>query len=141
MKQSTILTSLVFGILICGSVQAEIVVICNPGYAGDTLSTEQIREIYQGKSTKFPNGDPVKPIDQRGGSDERSRFLGQVMDKTESEMNRYWSRLIFSGKKRPPEVLESSDAVKLWVANNPDGIGYIDGVYMDESVKVLLRFD
>lgn len=141
MRQARILASLVFGFLICGSVQAEIVVVCNPGYGGETLSAEQIREIYQGKSTRFPNGDPVKPIDQRGGSDERNQFLSQVMDKTESEMNRYWSRLIFSGKKRPPEVLESSDAVRRWVAKNPNGIGYIDDSYMDESVKVLLRLE
>ena len=141
MKNTRILFALAFSLLLGGTAQSEIVVVCNSDYAGDELSTEQIREIYLGRSTKFPNGDSAKPIDQSGGSDERNQFLTLVMDKSESQMNRYWSRLIFSGKKRPPEVLENGVAVKRWVAQNLDGVGYIDSNDLDDSVKVLLRVE
>jgi ABC-type phosphate transport system substrate-binding protein len=139
MSKVTVMTSLLFSLMMFANANAEVIVVCNSAYDGDLLSVEQIREIYLGKSKKFPNGSPVKPIDQGGGSGARNQFLELVMEKNESQMNRYWSRLIFSGKSRPPEVLESGEAVKRWVVQNPNGIGYIDAGDLDDSVKILLR--
>ena len=44
---------------------------------------------------------------------------------------------MFSGKGQPPREVGDDAAVKAWVASNPEAIGYIDGKFVDGSVKVL----
>ncbi|MEH6543233.1 MAG: phosphate ABC transporter substrate-binding protein [Porticoccaceae bacterium] len=129
-----LMTALVLG----SSANAELAIVVNPDYSGGNVEIGDIKDLYQGKS-KTLNGVQVKAVDQSSGSSARSEFLSAVLEKSESEMNRYWSRLIFSGKGRPPEVLDSADAIKRWIALNPEGIGYIDANDVDSTVKVLLR--
>ena len=60
-----------------------------------------------------------------------------MIQKSEDELKGYWSKLMFSGKGQPPREVGDDAAVKAWVASNPDAIGYIDGKFVDGSVKVL----
>ena len=68
----------------------------------------------------------------------RAKFYKAILGKTETEMNRYWSKLKYTGKGKPPAVVLGDDAVKEVVANTPGAIGYIDGKSLDKSVKVIL---
>jgi ribosomal protein S3 len=57
---------------------------------------------------------------------------------SEREVNRYWAKRKFTGKAKTPKVLVSDREVKEWVARTPEGLGYIDGKSLDNTVKVLL---
>ena len=116
---------------------AEIVVITNRELPVTSLSREEIYRIYLGKTKFLPNGAKVIPVDQRAGSSTRSKFYSDVIQKSETEMKSYWSRVIFTGQGNPP-VQESDDqSVKELVAKNPNCLGYIDKAFVDNTVKVV----
>lgn len=118
--------------------QAEIAVITHPEVKQIGVSREQVADIYMGKSKSFPSGVSAKPVDQSANSPVRETFYKAVVRKSASAVNRHWSRLKFTGKGKPPRVIAGDEAVKNWVAANPGAIGYIDGKYLDKSVKVVL---
>ena len=120
------------------SAAADLAIIVNPAYAGGELTAAGVREIFLGRSSRFPNGENAKPIDQQIGSADREQFLSLVLDMSEKRLKRHWSRLIFSGGGSPPESLEEGRVVVRWVSRNPGGIGYVDADLVDDSVKVLL---
>jgi ABC-type phosphate transport system substrate-binding protein len=49
-----------------------------------------------------------------------------------------WAKLSFSGKGTPPKVLDGDDAVKKFLAANPNAIGYVEKSKVDASVKAVL---
>ena len=112
-----------------------VAVIVNPAYQGEKLSPGLVRSIYLGENNS------LTPVDQGADSIDRQRFLEAlegVMDMSE-RFKRHWSKLIFSGRARPPNNLSSQKAVLSWVASNPAAIGYVDSTFVDSSVKVVLR--
>jgi ABC-type phosphate transport system substrate-binding protein len=117
---------------------AGIAIIANPGNPLAGISQEELAMIYLGKTRVFPDGKPVTPVDQREGRPIRIKFYRTVTDKDESSLKAYWSKLLFTGKAQPPQELSDDEAVRDWVARNPDALGFIDGKLLDKSVKVLL---
>ncbi len=112
---------------------AEVAVIVNPAYQGDRLSSGLVRSIYLGENRS------LTPVEQATGSIDRQAFLEGVVEMNESRFKRHWSKLIFSGRGRPPNNLSSQKAVLSWVASNPIAIGYVDSTLVNSSVKVVLR--
>ncbi len=117
--------------------QAGMAIIAHPSNPIAGISAEETAKIYLGKSASFNNGRPATPVDQAAGAT-RTKFNTQVLQKDDRELKAYWSKLLFTGKGRPPEEIGDDAAVKAWVAKNPEGLGYVDGKVVDGSVKVLL---
>lgn len=93
-----------------------------------------------GKTKSFPDGSQAVPVDQNEGSATRATFNEKVLNKSDSQLKSYWSRLIFTGKGTPPKESGTDAEVKALVANNPNIIGYIDSAAVDASVKVVHKF-
>ncbi|HYA38613.1 MAG TPA: phosphate ABC transporter substrate-binding protein [Candidatus Methylomirabilis sp.] len=113
-------------------------IIAHPGNRLTGITQEEVVRIYLGKTNAFPDGAPVRAVDQRLASPSREKFYAQVVKKTNSEITAYWSKLMFTGMATPPNVLNDDAAVKAWVASHPEGLGYVDSKVVDASVKVLL---
>ena len=128
-------TALVF---LAQSIQAGVAVITHPGVKEIGLSKNKLAKIYLGKLKKYSNGRSIKAVDLPSGSNARKKFYRSVVKKSDSAMNRHWSKLKFTGKGKPPKELGSAREVIRWVANNEGAIGYIDGKYLNKSVKVVL---
>ena len=124
--------------LLASIAAAEVAIITHPGTQEIGLSKDKVADVYMGKMKSFSDGTPTKPVDQANGSPLRTKFYKTILGKTESEMNRYWSKRKYTGKGKPPVVVIGDDAVKELVANTPGAIGYIDGNSLDKSVKVIL---
>lgn len=120
-------------------VQAGVVVVVSTQNSTSELDEKQIYNIYMGKTKSFPDGMKVLPLDQKKGSSNRDSFRDELLQKSSSQLNTYWSRLIFTGKGTPPQESGGSVDVKSLVAANPNFIGYIDSSDVDGSVKVLLE--
>lgn len=120
-----------------GAALAEAVVIVNPGNPVDALSAADVGRIYLGKTKSFPGGTRAEPVDQSAGSAIRGEFGERFLDMNEAQFKRHWSKLMFSGKGRPPVEQNGDDAVKAAVAANAGAIGYIDIDSVDDSVKVI----
>lgn len=129
---------LVAGLGLAAAGQASVAIIAHPSNTQTGISHDEAARIYLGKSATFANGRQATPVDQAEGSATRAKFYKSVLKKDESEVKVYWSKLMFSGKGQPPRELANDQAVKAFVAGNPEAIGYVDGKFVDGTVKVLL---
>jgi len=117
---------------------AALAIIVHPSNNMSGITADQAADIYLGKSGVFPNGQRVTPVDQGPSSPARLKFYKAVVKKDGSALKVYWSKLLFTGKGQPPREIGDDAEMKSWVASNPDAIGYVDGKFVDSTVKVLL---
>ncbi len=113
-------------------VMAELVVVVNAKNSAGAMNAEQVSQFFLGTSTS------LKPIDQTDGSPIRAEFYKKVADKEPSQVKAIWSKLVFTGKGKPPKELASSADVKKAIEADPNAIGYIEKSAVDSSVKVVL---
>ena len=99
------------------------------------ISRLHLADLYLGRTTRFPNGEAAVPIDQRAGTGARAAFLEAYLDRSESQMKSYWSKLIFTGRGRPPRAAADDRAVKQLIAGDPTAIGYLDPGAVDASLR------
>ena len=123
------------------SVTAEVVVVVNSSAKIATATPEQVANIFLGKSNKLSGDFKVVPVDQEEGELPRDEFYKTIVKKDASQLNAYWSRLIFTGKGQPPKVVLDDDEVIELVGSNPEAIGYVSSDAVDTSVKVILTVD
>ena len=117
---------------------AALAIIVHPGNSLSGITADEAADIYLAKAGVFTNGKRAIPVDQVATSPMRKKFYSAVIKKDDSTLKVYWSKLMFTGKANPPREIGDDAAVKSWVASNPDAIGYVDGKFVDSSVKVLL---
>ncbi len=119
--------------------RADVVVVVSATSSVDSLSKDQVSDIFLGKTSYFPNGTKAIAIDQKDDSREWIDFYKKVCGKSSSQLKSYWAKLIFSGRKQPPKQLADSAEVKKSVSSNPSKISYIAEEAVDSSVKVVLK--
>jgi ABC-type phosphate transport system substrate-binding protein len=119
--------------------RADVVVVVSASSSVDSLTKNQVSDIFLGKTSSFPNGTKAIAIDQKDGSSERIDFYKKVSGKSSSQLKSYWAKLIFSGRKPPPKQLANGTEVKKSVSSNPSQISYIAEEALDSSVKVVLK--
>lgn len=117
---------------------AGVAVITNPGVKEIGLSKSKLADIYLGKLKRFANGMKIQPVDLPANNAAHQKFYREVIKKSDSTVNRYWAKLKFSGKGTPPKTLDDPREVIRWVSNNKGAVGYVDGKYLNKSVKVVL---
>lgn len=118
--------------------EADLAVVVNLDNPSDSITVEEVINVFLGRSRQLAGGTKVIPIDQVEGEAARIEFYDKVVKKSPSQLNSYWSRLIFAGKGRPPYALSNDQEVIEFVSANPSMIGYVDLTAVDDSVKVLL---
>jgi ABC-type phosphate transport system substrate-binding protein len=102
-----------------------------------SLSKNQLVDIFLGRAVRFPDGNQAVPIDQAEGTDARNEFYTRFAGKTAGQLKAHWSKIIFTGRGRPPRAVSNSDEIKKLLASNLNGIGYIEQSAVDGSVKVV----
>ena len=103
-----------------------------------TLSHDDVSRIFLKKTTKWPNGQPVLPVDLPTSAPSRRAFSKGVLGRDPNEIGAYWNQVIFSGRAVPPVTKSSDNEVLAYVRNNPNAIGYVAAdTNIGESVKVL----
>jgi len=120
---------------------ADIAIITNANVQQSEISKSSLKKIYLGKLKKYSNGDKIKPVDLPSDTAIHKMFYTLVMNKSNSAMNRYWSKLKYTGKGKPPKELTNNREIIKWVAATKGAVGYIDDryvKYLKKSVKVVL---
>ena len=118
--------------------EADLAVVVNLENPTDSITVEELVNVFLGRSRQLAGGTKVIPIDQIEGESARIEFYDKVVKKSPSQLNSYWSRLIFAGKGRPPYAVMNDQEVIEFVSANPSMIGYVDQTAVDDSVKVIL---
>ncbi len=111
-----------------------IAVIINRHNPEDGLAVEDLRHLYLGVRTAFPNGAPVLLLALPKLT---PRFYASALQMSPDEVNRYWIGLVFSGDSAvPPKEIASVITLKRLVARHPGAVGFIPATDADTTVRV-----
>jgi ABC-type phosphate transport system substrate-binding protein len=111
--------------------RAELVIIVNPQNPATRMFPSQAAQFFLGGSVQFT------PVEQAENSPIRAEFYKKVLEKTPSQVEAIWSKLLFTGKIKAPKECKSSAEVKKTVSENVNAIGYIEKAAVDDTVKVI----
>ncbi len=121
----TILAAL--GVLAAGPSSAgetAFVVVTHPAVTVSELPRLQLSRLFLKKSTQWPDGSPVRPVEPL---DPRLResFARRVHQRSSADVAAYWNALIFSGREMPPLEKAADADVVAYVRATPGAIGYV----------------
>ncbi|HEY6925041.1 MAG TPA: hypothetical protein VI653_16320 [Steroidobacteraceae bacterium] len=111
--------------------RADVAVIVSAKSNAQTMTSEEISEIYLGKTAA------MKPIENTSSAQIRTQFYSKVTGRDEAQVKALWARLTFTGKATAPKALPSDADVVKAVAADPKAIGYVNTTAVDPSVKVV----
>lgn len=117
---------------------SDMVVIVSARSPVQSLRIDQVADIFLGQAGHYPDGGEAVALDQRIGSPLRDAFYARVAAKSPALVKAYWTKMIFTGRGKPPREVANSAAVRKEVAANPALIGYIERVALDASVRPVL---
>jgi ABC-type phosphate transport system substrate-binding protein len=130
------LAVLLIATLFSGFATAEVAVIVHPSNA-DTISQNDVSDIFLGKTKSFPGGSSVVPIVLNDATVDE--FNTKLLGKSTSQLKSYWSKLVFTGKANPPKSVTADEMLSL-IKSNPNMIGFIDSTKVTADVKVVGKY-
>ncbi|MBP8926610.1 MAG: hypothetical protein KBG75_12190 [Pseudomonadales bacterium] len=116
-----------------------IVVVVNPGSGVDTLSRNEVINIFLGSFRQLPSGIAALPIDLPPGHPARAEFYRLLVGKNPAEINTYWARLIFSGKTRPPIQAQQVEDAMSMVQGSIGAITYLERSKVSGRLKIVFE--
>jgi len=116
---------------------ADIAVVVSPDSQLQNIAGKDLKNIYLGKTSKIA-GVKYIPISLPNYDPAAIEFIDKLLGKSMKQYVSYWAQRVFTGKSAPPPELENSVILKTWLADNPEGIGYVDAKDVDDKVRVIL---
>jgi ABC-type phosphate transport system substrate-binding protein len=130
-------------VMLAPFVSADLVLVANPSSGIEHLTKSEIINIYLGRYRRLSTGSTAVPIDlaeNSGNAENKAIFYRQLVNKNLAEINAYWSRLVFSGKTRPPKQVSNIEEALEFVANNPNALAYIDRSAVNSQVIIVYEW-
>lgn len=100
-------------------------------------SREWVTNAFLKKTTRWPRGEAIHPVDLRFGSTVREAFSKSILERSAAAVRNYWQQRIFTGRGVPPPEAPTDADVLRYVREHPGGIGYVSPQADAASVKVL----
>jgi ABC-type phosphate transport system substrate-binding protein len=102
-------------------------VLLHPDNPATSLSKDFVTDVFLKRTTRWSDGEAVRPVDQRADTGARRIFSESVLRRSVSAVKRYWQQRIFSGRDLPPPELDGDEAVVEYVLKHRGAIGYVSG--------------
>jgi phosphate transport system substrate-binding protein len=113
-------------------------IIVNRSNTVDDLSMSELRRIFLGGRSYWPNGRRITLVMREPGEPERKTMLHDVYQMNESELKNHFLHGLFTGEILvSPKILATAVGVRKFVFNVPGAIGYVRLSDVDETVKIL----
>ena len=116
-----------------------IAVVANKESRVASLSRDELRQIFQTKTTRLPDGTRSDPVNLPQGNEVRTSFDRAVLGMDPNQVARYWVDRKIRGGNGPPKRLPSSLLVVKHVARTPGGLGYVPASAVTSEVTVVAR--
>jgi ABC-type phosphate transport system substrate-binding protein len=129
-----------FGLLLSAATTAsaaDVVVVVSSDSPVDSLSRAELADAYLGRVVRLPSGEPLLPLDQAESSAAYERFYENYLGRTPAQIKAHWSRLIFTGRGRPPPSLRDVETLADRIAATPNAIGYMDAERVGDGLRVV----
>jgi ABC-type phosphate transport system substrate-binding protein len=113
-------------------------IIVNQSNPVENFSYEDLRAIFLGERSHWPNGRRITLVMLDTSQPERKIVLRDVYGMSEKDFNNHFIQGVFSGAVfvSPKTMANPADVLK-FVFNVPGAIGYVRASEVDPSVKVL----
>jgi hypothetical protein len=111
--------------------------IVNPANGTTAVERRFVLEAFLKKTTRWPDGSLIRPVDENAESTSRQRFSDDLLGRSVSAVKSYWQQAVFAGRDLPPPELDSDDDVIRYVLRYSGAIGYVSGIANVERVKIL----
>ncbi|MFZ5571906.1 MAG: hypothetical protein ACOZF0_16020 [Thermodesulfobacteriota bacterium] len=115
---------------------AGVLVVGNKTLPFDTLSRVDLVDFFKQTKTMWNQEIAINITLLQEGETHR-RFIWQYFRKTPSQYNRYWKKLVFSGKGRTPMMFRTEKDLMAHVALTRGAIGYISETTKPAGVKII----
>lgn len=118
--------------------QEDLAFIVNKSNQTDAMTLAELRNVFLAERNRWPNGRKITITMLEAGNPEREVVLRTICRMRESDFNRNFLRVKFTGETtEEPRLLASPANMLRFVFNAPGAIGYVRASRVDDSVKVL----
>lgn len=104
------------------------------------LTRQEVKALFMGGAVSYE----LKAVSLKPKHMSRVQFNANVFGLTESRIQSYWAQMRFSGKGKPPQELESEEAVLRYLKNNQGAASYLDESNADNlpsGLKIIYRVE
>jgi ABC-type phosphate transport system substrate-binding protein len=116
----------------------ELAIIVNRTAGIGMLTTNELKSIYLGEKTKWPDGKIIASVALAREGSEFRFLLKAVCGMSEADYKRYLIQMSFEGKSvMQPRMMTSPGAVKAFVSTTPGAIGFVPARDVDPSVSIV----
>lgn len=137
-KVAFLIASLLLAINNSFAFSLDVAIIVNKQNPVSSVSLTELTKLLKQEKQYWEGGKKVYVILQEAGSNEKKIVLKRVYQMTDEDLKKYWLGKMFRGEIASfPKTLGSSEAVKRFISQVPNAIGFIDSSVVDSSVKAL----
>jgi ABC-type phosphate transport system substrate-binding protein len=113
-------------------------IIVNQSNPVQDLSFAELRRVFLGERSHWPNGRRITLVMMELGQPERKAVLREICRTSEEDFRKNFLQRLFTGEAIvSPKTLASPSGVRKFVFNVPGAIGYVRAGDVDGSVKVI----
>jgi ABC-type phosphate transport system substrate-binding protein len=121
-----------------GNPTEPLVIVVNRSNPVNELSFDELRRIFLGTRSHWPNGRRITLVMREPGEPERKTVLRDVCGMNEDQFKNHFVHGLFTGEILvSPKILASPVGVRKFIFNVPGAIGYLRVSDVDDSVKVV----
>ena len=121
------------------SITAEpLVIVVNRSNPVDSVSFAELRKIFLGNRSHWPNGRRITLVMREPGEAERNTLLHEVCGMNEDQLKNHFLHGLYTGEiLLSPKILDTPTGVRKFIFNVPGAIGYLRIGDVDSTVKIL----
>lgn len=116
--------------------EGDILVIGHPDIPVNSLSTDNLSDIFQALKGQWPDGGKIKVVMLKQGPTHEA-FAETVLNIKAAQLKEVWKKVIFSGAGITPKVVHSEEDCVTFITSTKGAIGYISSTTPHTGVKVL----
>src|ERR1700741_2139056 len=118
--------------------EQNLAIVVNVSNPISNLSMSELRKIFLGERSHWPNGRRITLVMMEAGQPERAVVLRDICQMNETDFNNHFLHGVFTGEVLvSPKTLATPVGVRKFIFNVPGAIGYLRPEDVDDSVKVV----
>jgi ABC-type phosphate transport system substrate-binding protein len=123
-------------LICCPCLFADLKVIVHANTTLSKLTKAELRDLYMGRLNKI-DGQKMKVIILKEG-EAKEQLLNNVVNMSKEQFKRHWMRMIFTGKSKALEEVDSEEEMLTFITNNPNSIGILNSDIFENKAKLLV---
>ena len=134
--KNTIITMVMALLTMQGAFAADFTVIVNAQNGVSQISKDDLKSIYLGKKSSWPNGGKIEAVMLHEGKAHEA-FSNDIVAKSPAQLATFWKSALFTGTGTPPKTVSSDAEVVQAVSSTPGAVGYISAGAATGSAKAV----